>query len=138
MNVEFKELFGADIPLIPLRDTGNVRCGNAARIEWSDVCDASSGRETYLCGNPPYQGARLQSTAQKADLGIVAGDAASNDLDYVSAWFLKGAAYVTAAERASLGFVTTNSISQGQHVSLLWPPIYEKGADIDFAVQAFR
>ena len=138
MNVEFEELFGAEIPLIPLREAANVVCGNAARIDWSDVCDASAGRETYLCGNPPYQGARLQSTVQKTDLGIVAGAAASKDLDYVSAWFLKGASYVTAAGGASLGFVATNSTCQGQHVSLLWPPIYDAGADIDFAVQPFR
>lgn len=138
MNVEFEELFGAEIPLIPLQDSGNVICGNAARLDWSGICDPRSGRETYVCGNPPYQGARLQSAAQKADLTTVAGDLASNDLDYVSAWFLKGASYVAAAEAASLGFVATNSICQGQHVSLLWPTVYATGADIEFAVQAFR
>ena len=31
MNVEFHELFGAEIQLIPLRDTGNVVCANATR-----------------------------------------------------------------------------------------------------------
>lgn len=50
MNVEFKELFGAEIPLIPLREAGNVVCGNAARLEWTEICDPVG--ETYVLGNP--------------------------------------------------------------------------------------
>jgi hypothetical protein len=138
MNVKFKELFGADIQLIPLRDTGNVFCANAARIDWDTVCPARRGDETYLFSNPPYLGARLQNAQQKADLqGLQGFGQISNSLDYVAAWFLLGARYVTR-HQAALGFVSTNSICQGDQVALLWPHIYALGADIAFGVQAFK
>lgn len=138
MNVEFKERFGADIRLIPLRDTGNVECANAARIDWDTVCPGTHGGETYLFSNPPYLGARLQNSQQKADLqGLEGFGSISNSLDYVAAWFLLGARYVSE-HQAALGFVSTNSICQGDQVALLWPHIYALGADIAFGVQAFR
>ena len=58
------------------------------------------------------------------------------NLDYIALWFLKGAAYV-ADGRARLAFVTTNSVSQGDHVGLMWPRIYEHGVEIAFAHQSF-
>lgn len=138
MNVEFKERFGADIRLIPLRDTGNVVCANAARIDWDTVCPAYPGDEVYLFSNPPYLGARLQNAQQKADLqGLLGFEQISKSLDYVAAWFLLGARYVTR-HQAALGFVSTNSICQGDQVALLWPHIYARGADIAFGVQAFK
>ncbi len=138
MNVEFKERFGADIRLIPLRDTGTVECANAARIDWDTVCPGAHDGETYLFSNPPYLGARLQSPQQKADLqGLEGFGPISNSLDYVATWFLLGARYVTE-HQAALGFVSTNSICQGDQVALLWPHIYVLGADIAFGVQAFR
>lgn len=138
MNVEFKELFGAEIPLIPLREAGKVVCGNAARLEWADVCDPT-GSETYVCGNPPYQGARRQSAEQKMDLQLATGGMrGTNDLDYVSAWLLKAAEYVAPGKAQAAGLVATNSVCQGQHVELVWPTIYATGTDIEFAVQAFR
>ena len=60
MNGEFEELFGAEIPLIPLRDAGNVVCGNAARLDWAEVCDPERSAETYVLGNPPYLGGTMQ------------------------------------------------------------------------------
>ena len=138
MNVEFKERFGADIRLIPLRDTGKVVCANAARIDWDIVCPGADNSETYLFSNPPYLGARLQNPQQKADLqGLEGFGSISNNLDYVAAWFLLGARYVTE-NQAALGFVSTNSICQGDQVALLWPHVYRLGADISFGVQSFR
>ena len=138
MNVEFKELFGVEIPLIPLSDSGNIVCGNAAALDWSEVCPTSSDQETYLLSNPPYLGARLQSPEQKSDLqGLEAFDRVSNNLDYVAIWFLKGAQYVSESGGA-LGFVATNSICQGSQVEMLWPQVFKQGVDISFGVQSFR
>lgn len=138
MNVEFEELFGAEIPLIPLRDSGNVVCGNAARIEWSEVCDAGGGVETYVLGNPPYQGGTRQSAEQKEDLNRAFDDPAVNKyLDYVSIWLYKGAKFVSETG-SHLGFVATNSVSQGNHVALLWPRLLGLGVEISFAHSAFR
>lgn len=138
MNVEFRELFGHEIRLIPLRDTGNVVCANATRIDWDTVCPARDGEEVYLLSNPPYQGGTKQTDEQKADLVIAFGDRSINRyLDYVSAWLIKGARFVVEHD-ADLGFVTTNSVTQGNHVGLLWPHIHDAEAEIGFAYTSFR
>jgi hypothetical protein len=137
MNVEFRELFGVEISLIPLRDTGNVVCGNAARLNWEEMCPVVPGGEVCVMGNPPYRGAKLQSPENKADLGAVFGGAPyPRNLDYVSIWFLSGADYVKATG-ANLAFVATNSICQGEHVALLWPLVLRDGIEISFAYQSF-
>lgn len=138
MNVEFRDLFSHDIRLIPLRDAGNVVCANAARVDWDELCPVNDGEEVYLLSNPPYLGARVQDATQKADLQSLSrfGEI-SNNLDYVAIWFLLGAEFVGRHD-AALGFVSTNSICQGDQVALLWPHVYRLGADISFGVQSFR
>jgi hypothetical protein len=138
MNVAFKERFGADIQLIPLRDTGNVTCANAARADWDDACPVGNGDEVYLLSNPPYSGGTKQTDQQKADLVLAFGDRSINRyLDYVSAWLIRGARFVVAHDAAA-GFVTTNSVCQGNHVGLLWPHIQSAEAEIGFAYTSFR
>jgi len=48
MNIEFKEMFGVEIPLIPLKDTGNITCGNATRLNWNEVCSNNGIDEIYI------------------------------------------------------------------------------------------
>lgn len=137
MNVEFKERFGADIQLIPLRDTGNITCANAARIDWDVACPVTEGEEVYLLSNPPYQGGTKQTDVQKVDLVLAFEDQDINRyMDYVSVWLIKGARFVVAHD-SDLGFVTTNSVSQGNHVGLLWPHIRAAEAEISFAYTSF-
>jgi len=137
MNVEFKELFGVEISLIPLKDTGNVLCGNATRVDWNVVCPASSKGEVYVLGNPPYLGAVVQTPENKADVAAAFGGRPfDKNVDYVSAWFVKGADFV-ARNKCDLGFVSTNSICQGAHVGMLWPHIYSQGVNIAFAHTSF-
>jgi hypothetical protein len=52
MNAEFEELFGAEIPLIPLRDAGNITCDNAARLDWHELFGNRGQAEIYVLGNP--------------------------------------------------------------------------------------
>jgi hypothetical protein len=138
MNGEFRELFGAEIPLIPLTDSGNVVCGNATRLSWDDVCPKGGDGELYVIGNPPYLGSSMQQAEQKAEFVDHFGTSRyPKNLDYIALWFLKGARYV-ADGRAELAFVTTNSVSQGDHVGLMWPAIFDEGVEITFAHQSFR
>jgi len=137
MNVEFKELFGADIRLIPLRDTGNVVCANAALTDWDKACPVYDGDEVFLLSNPPYRGAKLQSTENKNDFVAFFGTPNyPRNLDYISIWLIKGAQYVSQ-HQARLGFVSTNSVCQGDHVGLLWPLVFAEDVEVAFAHQSF-
>lgn len=110
--------------------------GNATRLDWEAVCPKDG--EVYVIGNPPYVGSSLQTAAQKADFVAYFGATRyPKNLDYTALWFLKGARYV-ADGRASLAFVTTNSVAQGDHVGLMWPSIFAEGVEVSFAHQSFK
>ncbi|WP_310964902.1 DNA methyltransferase [Nocardioides terrisoli] len=138
MNAEFKEKFNLSIPLIPLKETGQICEGNASRINWEAVCPNGGDEEIYLIGNPPYYGSKRQTPDQKADYAFVFGDRPhSKNLNYISLWFVKGADYIEGT-RAALAFVTTKTVSQGEHVGLLFPMIFDKGLEIGFAYPGFQ
>jgi hypothetical protein len=138
MNAEFKDKFGVAIPLIPLNETGQIHEGNATRADWNSVCPNDGLDEIYLIGNPPYYGAKRQTAEQKADYAFVFGRRPfSRNLDYIALWFIKGADYIERS-RAELAFVTTNSVSQGEHVGLMFPAIFAKGVEIGFAYTSFK
>ncbi|MHB1999490.1 MAG: class I SAM-dependent DNA methyltransferase [Solirubrobacteraceae bacterium] len=137
MNVAFRELFGAEIPLIPLRDAGNMVCGNATKLDWQEVCPKDVTREIYVIGNPPYVGSSMQNAEQKREfVEYFETTRYPKNLDYIALWFLNGARYI-ADGQAQLAFVTTNSVSQGDHVGLMWPLIYAEGVEVAFAYQSF-
>lgn len=138
MNMEFSKKFGVDLPLIPLKEAGNIVRDNAARADWNKVCPNNGDDEIYLIGNPPYQGSKLQDANQKADYKYVFKDELySKNLDYIALWFIKGARYI-ASTKAELAFVTTNSVSQGEHVGLMFPKIFKLGLEIGFAYTSFK
>lgn len=138
MNREFLAKFKVDLPLIPLKEAGQISIGNAARIDWEAVCPNSGSEEIYLIGNPPYKGGKSQSKEMKSDYPFVFGDRPySKDLDYIALWFVKGADYIEGT-RAELSFVTTNSVAQGEHVGLMFPMIFAKGIQIGYAYTSFK
>ena len=149
---------------LPLDAENWITCGNALRLDWLSICPPTGtgvkfhaddlfaqpleqaqidfeneGGETYICGNPPYLGNKLQSEEQKADLGSVFDGRVEGwkSLDYVAAWFMMAADYGTKTNAAS-AFVTTNSLCQGQQVALLWPTIFAKNHQIFFAHTSFK
>lgn len=138
MNVKFQEELFVLPETLPLKPSGLIVCGNACRLDWNTVCPHAPEDEVYIMGNPPYLGARLQDESQKEDGNIVLWDIQGhNELDYIAAWFWKGTKYI-ANSNARLAFVTTNSISQGEQVNILWKPILQKDVQIFFAHKSFR
>lgn len=138
MNLEFYKAFGRTTPSLPLQNGGNIVQGNATRVDWKEVCPKNSDDEIYILGNPPYLGARLQSKEQKEDMAIVfKGIKNFNNLDYIACWFYKGANYIKNCN-AKFAFVSTNSISQGEQVGILWTHILDEKIEIDFAYQSFK
>lgn len=91
----------------------------------------------YLFGNPPYLGAKKQSKEQKEDLYTATDfNEKYKKMDYISGWFTKGANFINNTI-GRIGFVTTNSICQGEQVSMLWPNLLEK-VEIYFAYKSFK
>ena len=148
---------------LPLDAQNWIVCGNALRLDWLSICPPTGmgvklvaddlfgtpldqkeidfeneGGETYICGNPPYQGSVNQTQAQKEDMARIFSRYLSTykDLDYVSSWLVRAAEY-SHASPAATAFVTTNSICQGEQVGMLWPILFERGQRIAFAYTSF-
>lgn len=138
MDNKFREQFGTSPDPLPLRPSGHIVCGNACTIDWNKVCPHEKDDEVYVMGNPPYYGSKKQTTEQKNDMLIALSELKDKKgLDYIAGWFWKGAKYIHKA-KAKYAFVTTNSISQGEQVAMLWNPILDKGLTISFARTSFK
>ena len=124
MNNRLSLEFGETYTRIPLRKASRIVQGDALEMDWAEVLPPE--KCSYVLGNPPFVGAKHQSAQQReqvrriADLGGSGGT-----LDYVAAWFVKAAAYVGRGS-GPVGFVATNSISQGEQVGQLWPILFER------------
>lgn len=138
MNVKFHDAFGVQPETLPLKPSGNIVCGNACRIDWNMVCPHDKEDEVYIMGNPPYLGSKLQDTHQKEDMKIALAELKDKKgVDYIAAWFWKGANYIKGT-KAKYAFVTTNSISQGEQVAMIWKPILGLELEIFFARTSFK
>ncbi|HLY00911.1 MAG TPA: DNA methyltransferase [Candidatus Cybelea sp.] len=140
MHSAFKEILGETSPSLPLAKITTVKCGNATRMDWLAVCPPQNGRETFVCGNPPYLGAKHQSPSQRSDVVSIFGSILDGDtnIDYVGCWFVKLADYIAAVPSTSGALVSTNSICQGEQVAFLWPYIFSHGVRIIFAHRSFK
>jgi hypothetical protein len=122
---------------IPLASKANIHCGNALRTDWEKVVAAS--KTSFIVGNPPFLGYTQQSKAQKADMALIYGNASGTGvLDYVTAWYMKAFAQMKLNPDIQGAFVSTNSITQGEQVSVLWQPLFAQGLHIQFAHRTFK
>ncbi|NSW29534.1 class I SAM-dependent DNA methyltransferase [Enterococcus faecalis] len=126
MNLALKEAVAEAIrPTLPLKSAGDIRCGNALRLDWNEVCPQELNGEVYLFGNPPYLGGKKQDNSHKSDMDFVfSGFKNYRNLDYIAAWFYLGSKYIQGMN-SKLAFVSTNSICQGEQVPLLWGNILD-------------
>ncbi len=94
---------------------------------------------SYVFGNPPFIGAKIQSPEQREQVRRIAALGGSGgSLDYVCAWFIKAGEYVRQS-KAHIAFVATNSITQGEQVAQLWSLLFERCAlEIAFAHRTFE
>lgn len=128
-------IYGFEGKFLPLKTYVNVVEANALKINWNDV--VQSNQLNYIMGNPPFVGARWMSVEQKKDVEkIFDGWKRIGDLDYVSCWYKKAADYI-GYDPIQVALVSTNSITQGESVSILWAPLIASGIHIDFAYRTF-
>jgi hypothetical protein len=136
MNMQASALFGRYYARLPLRKQGAIIHANALRYDWREVFGKVP---SYILGNPPFLGHHLQSDSQKNDMTSVLTDIkASGVMDFVSAWFYKASQLIKGTQ-TKVGFVSTNSISQGEQVGILWSVLSEKfDIKIHFAHRTFK
>ena len=137
MMRETEEIINADLDFLPLKSYANIIEGNALRTDWETV--VPKDKLNYIMGNPPFVGARWMSKEQKDELLNVLGPKWKNagNLDYVSCWYKKAADLIKDTQ-IHAALVSTNSISQGESVTILWKPLFEMGIQINFAHRTFR
>lgn len=134
MLEETKDIVFANIDFLPLKSYTNIVEGNALRIDWEIV--VPKNKLNYIIGNPPFLGAKYTSKEQKLDLEVV--NPQLKGIDFVSAWFYKAAALINDT-KTRVAFVSTNSITQGEQVSILWKDLINKfDIEIDFAYKTFK
>jgi len=138
MNLRVSEHFGENVVRLPLKKSATIVHGNALRMDWNDV--VAAGELSYILGNPPFIGHHLQTEEQKADMLAAIGDAkAAGVLDFVSAWYVKAAAMMAMNPALQTAFVSTNSITQGEQVGILWRAMARfPDLRINFAHRTFK
>ncbi len=137
MNLRVSVEFGLYFARIPLKSTPHIQHGNALRVDWNDVLPAHQC--SYVLGNPPFLGKTYQSKEQKADLALVMqGIHGAGDLDFVCGWYVLAAQYLQGQAGTQAAFVSTNSITQGEQVSVLWGEMQRLGMHINFAHRTFQ
>lgn len=133
MLKETEDIVYDKIDFLPLKTNANIIEGNALRTDWAKVVDP--GKLSYIMGNPPFVGYAYQTPEQKMDLRNNYPDA--KNIDYVAGWYFK-ASQMMQSTGVRAAFVSTNSICQGEQVSVVWRPLFVRfGIHIDFAHRTF-
>ena len=143
MNNRLSLEFGQTYARIPIEKSPHIHHADALEIDWADVLPPNEC--SYVFGNPPFGGSKFQSSNQRAQVRRVAALGGSGGtLDYVAAWFIRAGDYVQRAQPAAgarpprIGFVATNSITQGEQVAQLWPLLLDRRRlEIAFAHRTF-
>ena len=136
MNNRVSLEFGESYARIPLKTAPQIHVGDALETDWAGVLPPAQC--SYVLGNPPFIGAKYQTQVQREQVQNIAHTGGTGGtLDYVSSWFIKAGEYARQGS-AAIGFVSTNSITQGEQVAQLWPILFSRcQLEISFAHRTF-
>ena len=137
MMKQTEDIIQKDLDFLPLKTNAYIVEGNALRIDWNDVVPRHE--LNYIMGNPPFVGKKEQTKTQKQELVETFGKDSKGvgNLDYVTGWYIKAADYIQNTS-IHVAFVSTNSITQGEQVSVLWKQLLKRGIHLDFVYRTFR
>lgn len=154
MNMKLSEIFGEYHIRLPLRKSPVIVHGNSLRTDWHKLIEPIElekrpQRFNYILGNPPFIGKQHQNEEQKIDMDLIWGRVKGTGvMDYVTCWYIKAAQYLNTyspktiglnEDRTKIAFVSTNSISQGEQVGILWNELFNKyKIKIHFAHRTFK
>ena len=145
MDAEMEEMFSLSIKTFPLEKYSNIHRNDALTTDWNSVISAK--KISYIIGNPPFEGSQVMDEKQKESLRFAMSikDGNGKDIwqntgkmDFVCAWYAKAAEYMKDYPKIKAALVSTNSVTQGELIGLLWKPLVEKyHAHISFAWKSF-
>ena len=124
---------------LPLKSYHNIHEANALRLDWSEVITPE--KLNYIMGNPPFIGGMMMTREQKQEMLDIFGSKTKGigELDYVGAWYKKASEMMKGNSAIHAAFVSTNSITQGEQVAILWKPLFQQNnIHFDFAYRTFR
>ncbi len=137
MNIRLSEAFGQYFVRLPLKKSPTIVCGNALRLDWKKILPPEQC--SFVLGNPPFVGKQYQTAEQTSRHGtrLRRRQRTAALLDYVTGWYCKAAEYIQGT-RIEVGFVSTNSITQGEQVGVLWNALFQRfRLKIHFAHRTF-
>ena len=125
---------------IPLANRADIHCINALSQDWASILGETTAKNIrYIVGNPPFLGKTYQSASQKEDMKRIAGNIKNfATLDYVCGWYIQAVKFMQQFTNVQTAFVSTNSITQGEQVAILWQPLLDAGLRIRFAHRTFK
>jgi len=136
MNIKVSNEFGQYFVRLPLKKAAKIVRGNSLQVDWETII--AKDKLHFILGNPPFIGKAFQGSQQKSDMQtIFSSVSGSGVLDYVAAWYIKATRFI---ENTSIrcAFVSTNSISQGEQVGVLWKELFNRyKVKIHFAHRTF-
>ena len=145
MNMEASEAFGEYYVRLPLKKSATIIHGNALQIDWQSLIESIPLQNVevkfdYILGNPPFIGKHLQNSIQREEVkNIFAELKTAGDLDYVCAWYKIACDYIETHIHTEVAFVSTNSITQGEQILILWEFLIRKyQIEINFAHRTFK
>jgi hypothetical protein len=138
MMKETEEIVNANLDFLPLKSYANIVEGNALRMDWESVVPKE--KLDYIMGNPPFVGIRHSKENHRDDLkNVISVIPKAGSLDYVSAWYVKAIELMAKFTSIKIGFVSTNSITQGEQAFSLWHWAFvDKYVHINFAYKTFK
>lgn len=129
MMKETEKILLVPLDFLPLKTNAYIVEGNALQIDWEKVVPKT--RLNYIMGNPPFVGFTYMTAAQKNDMQQIFPG--TKNLDLVCGWYKKASDLIQKTT-IDCGFVSTNSIVQGETVSALWKYLNIK---IHYAYRSF-
>mgnify|MGYP001208946118 FL=1 len=137
MNLLVSFEFGQYFSRLPLKKAANITNGNALQIDWETI--VPKNELSYILGNPPFVGSKMMTVEQRNDVLKEANNIkGSGVLDYVTAWYFKASKFIQDT-KIKVAFVSTNSITQGEQVSIIWNELLiNYNIKIHFAHRTFK
>ena len=135
MFKETESIIHKEMDFLPLHNNANIHEGNSLNMDWEEII--KSNTLSYIMGNPPFVGAKKMNKQQKSEvLALFNKNSSAKSLDYVAAWYKKAVEYMKGT-KIHAAFVSTNSITQGEQVPILWEGLIKEGIVINFAYKSF-